>query len=127
MFTKKSFLFLLLLGLFSAVPLWAGEENGDYLIGPGDVLDISVWKDETLTRSVVVLPDSKISFPLIGEVIAGGKTVSLLKKEIEGKLAPYVPDITLSLEVKQVNAYFWTFVGCVAFLARTLPSSRNAQ
>ena len=40
-------------------------EEGDYLIGPGDVLDISVWKDEALTRSCVVRPDGAISFPLI--------------------------------------------------------------
>ncbi len=93
--------------------VWAGEEDKDYLIGPGDVLDVSVWKDETLTRTVVVLPDSKLSFPLIGEVLAGGKTVAQLKKEIEGKLAPFVPDITLSLEVKQVNSVLIYVIGRV--------------
>jgi len=101
--------------IFLTVPmlLWASEKNADYLIGPGDVLDISVWKDETLTRSVVVLPDSKISFPLIGEVIAGGKTVAQLKKEIEGKLGPYVPDIVLSLDVRQVNSMLIYVIGRV--------------
>ena len=58
----------------------------DYIIGPGDMLNISVWKDEALTRQVVVLPDGKIGFPLIGQVTAAGKTVDELTKEIEQKL-----------------------------------------
>ncbi len=93
--------------------VWAAEEDKDYVIGPGDVLDISVWKDETLTRSVVVLPDGKISFPLIGEVMASGKTVAKLKKEIEEKLTPFVPEVTLSLEVKQVNSMVIYVIGRV--------------
>jgi polysaccharide export outer membrane protein len=112
MITKKVSLFMIIILLASSAA-WADQEAGDYLIGPGDVLDISVWKDETLTRSVVVLADGKISFPLIGEVIAEGKTVAQLKKEIEGKLAPFVPDTTLSLEVKQVNSMLVYVIGRV--------------
>ena len=116
MVSKNFFLFAIFILLALPLPLWANEANkegGDYLIGPGDVLDISVWKDETLTRSVAVLPDGKISFPLIGEVMAMGKTVAQLKKEIEVKLTPYVPDITLSLEVKQVNSMLIYVIGRV--------------
>lgn len=91
----------------------AEERTQDYIIGPGDVLDIAVWKDETLTKSVVVLPDGKISFPLIGEVVAKGKTVAELKREIEKKLTAYVPDVTLSLEVKQVNSMLIYVIGRV--------------
>jgi len=112
MITKKVSLFMIIILLASSAA-WADQEAEDYMIGPGDVLDISVWKDETLTRPVVVLPDGKISFPLIGEVIAGGKTVAQLKKEIGGKLAPFVPDITLSLEVKQVNSMLVYVIGRV--------------
>jgi polysaccharide export outer membrane protein len=112
MITKKVSLFMIIILLASSAA-WADQEAGDYRIGSGDVLDISVWKDETLTRSVVVLADGKISFPLIGEVIAEGKTVAQLKKEIEGKLAPFVPDITLSLEVKQVNSMLVYVIGRV--------------
>jgi protein involved in polysaccharide export with SLBB domain len=75
MVSKKVFLFMILILMVSSM-VWAGEEDKDYMICPGDVLDISVWKDETLTRSVVVLPDGKISFPLIGDVLARGKTVA---------------------------------------------------
>lgn len=88
-------------------------ETADYIIGPGDVLAISAWKDATLTKDVTVLPDGKISFPLIGEVVAGGKSVAGLKKEIEIKLAPFVPDITLSLEVKQVASMIIYVIGRV--------------
>jgi polysaccharide export outer membrane protein len=84
-----------------------------YLIGPGDVLDISVWKDEALTRSCVVRPDGFISFPLIGEMQAAGRTVSQLKSDLEGKLSHYVPDVTLSLEVKQINSLIIYVIGKV--------------
>ena len=88
-------------------------DEGDYLIGPGDVLDISVWKDEALTRSCVVRPDGAISFPLIGDIQATGKTPSKLKAEMEGKLDRYVPGGTLSLDVKQVNSLIIYVIGRV--------------
>ena len=111
--SKKLLLVPLLISLLIPVPGWSGEENGDYLIGPGDVLDISVWKDETLTRSVVVLPDGKISFPLIGEIKAAGRTVPQLKQEITKKISPYAPDPTISIEVRQVNSMLVYVIGRV--------------
>jgi polysaccharide export outer membrane protein len=90
----------------------ATDEEG-YLIGPGDVLDISVWKDEALTRSCVVRPDGSISFPLIGDVRAAGRTVSQLKAEMEKKIDQYVPQTTLSLDVKQVNSLVIFVIGKV--------------
>jgi len=91
-------------------PLWPGV---DYIIGPGDMLDISVWKDEALTKLVTVLPDGRISFPLIGQVTAGGKTVAQLTKELEVKLTRYVPDLDLSVIVHQVNSMMVYVVGKV--------------
>jgi polysaccharide export outer membrane protein len=88
------------------------DEDG-YLIGPGDVLDISVWKDEALTRSCVVRPDGAISFPLIGEIRATGKTAVQLKEEMEGKLVRYVPELVLSLDVRQVNSLIIYVIGKV--------------
>lgn len=90
----------------------ASDEEG-YLIGPGDVLDISVWKDEALTRSCVVRPDGFISFPLIGDVRASGRTASQIKADMEKKLDRYVPGATLSLEVKQVNSLIIYVIGKV--------------
>ncbi|HUN55795.1 MAG TPA: polysaccharide biosynthesis/export family protein [Smithella sp.] len=129
-----------LLGVFLSVPSWAGnkkvtplatppvpemkapaetsslvkaQEEGDYIIGPGDVLDIAVWKDEALTRSCVVRPDGFISFPLIGDVRASGKTSQQLKLELEGRLIRYVPGLTLSLEIKQINSMIIYVIGKV--------------
>lgn len=76
----------------------------DYRIGPGDQLNIEVWKNKDLARVVTVLPDGKIAFPMVGEVVAAGKTVSELQKEIGGKLALYVKDAVLTVEVRQVNS-----------------------
>ncbi|MCP4149046.1 MAG: hypothetical protein GY757_14960, partial [bacterium] len=78
------------------------EQSGRlvYLIGPGDVLNISVWKNPDMSREVTVLPDGKIPFPLIGEIQASGKTVAQLKKELESKLSPrFILDLVLTLEV----------------------------
>ena len=91
----------------------AAVPGGDYVIGPGDILDISVWKDEALTRQVSVLPDGKITFPLIGEVVAGGKTVAQLKADLEKKLARFVPGLELSLLVNQVNSMMVYVIGRV--------------
>lgn len=84
-----------------------------YLIGPGDLLDISVWKDEALTKTVVVLPDGMIAFPLIGELKAEGRTVAELKQEMEKRLARYVSDMVLNLEVRQSNSMLVYVIGRV--------------
>jgi polysaccharide export outer membrane protein len=85
----------------------------DYILGPGDQLDISVWKDDELKRSLVILPDGKIAFPLIGELAAAGKTVAQLKKDIVDKLTRFIPDPVVSLEVKQVNSQIIYVLGRV--------------
>jgi polysaccharide export outer membrane protein len=72
-----------------------------YRIGPGDVLEISVWKDPALTRQVVVLPDGHIDFPLVGHFVAMGRTTRELKTEMETKLARYIPDPILTVIVQQ--------------------------
>jgi hypothetical protein len=61
--------------LMTASLVWGADKTlsktttEDYIIGPGDVIDISVWKNDALTKQVAVLPNGKIHFPLIGEVI----------------------------------------------------------
>jgi polysaccharide export outer membrane protein len=85
----------------------------DYTIGPGDVLDISVWNNEALTKLVTVRPDGKIHFPLIGEIVAGGKTVALLQKELNDQISPFVPDPNLSLMVQQINSLLIYVIGKV--------------
>lgn len=98
----------------------------DYTIGPGDLIGIEVWKDPTLTRTAVVLPDGKISMPLIGELQAGGRTVATLKKEITEKLSQFVPEPVLTIEVKQCNSMHIYVLGRVNTPGRsTLVSNIN--
>ena len=85
----------------------------DYIIGPGDILDISVWKEQALTKLVTVLPDGKISFPLVGSITAGGKTLDQFSKELEQRLARFVPDLNLSVLVHQVNSMMVYIIGRV--------------
>jgi len=100
------------------------DQAADYLIGSGDMLDISVWKDEALTRSTVVLPDGKITFPLIGDVVAAGKTVAGLKQELTQRLTRYVPDLVLSVEVKQSNSLLVYVIGRVNSPGRHVLNTR---
>ncbi len=76
----------------------------NYVIGPGDVLDISVWKEAALTKLVTVLPDGNISFPLIGEVKAEGLTIKQLMQKLEDKLRRFVPHPNLSVAIHEVNS-----------------------
>ncbi len=95
------------------LPAVKEEIEEGYLIGPGDVLDIAVWKDEALTRSCTVRPDGLISFPLIGDIQAAGRTASQLKDDIAQKLERYAPDATLYLDIKQVNSLIIYVIGRV--------------
>jgi polysaccharide export outer membrane protein len=85
----------------------------EYIIGPGDLIGISVWRDENLTRTVVVLPDGKISFPLVGELVAEGKTVTQLKQETEKALSRYTADSAVTVEVKQSSSMIIYVIGRV--------------
>ena len=84
-----------------------------YQIGSGDILDISVWKDPALTKQVIVLPDGKIHFPLVGEMTAQGKTVSQLKSALEERLIKYMPDPVLSISVAQIGSMLIYVIGKV--------------
>lgn len=114
----RSLLYGLILLLVFVTPLRASEDTPlltgtTYLIGAGDVLDISVWKDEAQTKTVVVLPDGTIAFPLIGQLIAEGKTVAQLKEEITQKVSLYVPDPIVTVIVHQVNSMLIYVIGKV--------------
>ena len=90
----------------------AGPTNG-YQIGPGDVVAISVWNNPELTRVVPVLPDGKISFPLIGELKVEDLTVPQLMEALKKALAPYAPDPQLSVEVQQTRSLMVYVIGKV--------------
>jgi len=93
-----------------AIPTTGGPA---YIIGPGDILDISVWRDDALTKQVVVLPDGRISFPLIGEVAAAGKTLAQLKTELAERLGVYVPNPELNVTIEGVGSMVIYLIGKV--------------
>jgi polysaccharide export outer membrane protein len=79
--------------------------GGEYRIGPEDVLDISVWREETLTQKVVVRPDGGISYPLVGDLKVSGKTTEEVRKEITERLKKYIPEPAVNVAVSQVSGY----------------------
>lgn len=89
----------------------SGEDA--YQIGPQDVLEISVWKDEILSRKVTVRPDGFITFPLIGEVLVEGRTVGALAKEMDERLTQFVSDPRITIAVSEVNSFRIFVIGKV--------------
>mgnify|MGYP002397129276 CR=1 FL=1 len=75
----------------------------DYQINPGDVLTISVWKEDGLQGEVLVRPDGKFSFPLAGEIDARGRSVEELRLILTERLGRYIPDLVVSISVLAVN------------------------
>ncbi len=73
----------------------------DYIIGPGDSLQIFVWRNPDLTTSVPVRPDGKISTPLVEDMVVVGKTPSQLARDIEKVLATYVRTPQVNVIVTQ--------------------------
>ena len=88
-------------------------DQDTYLLGPGDILEISAWKDEALSKVIPILPDGTIHFPLLGQIRAGGNTVAVLRDEIERKLSRYVPEPFVDISVKQVNSMMVYVIGKV--------------
>lgn len=109
---------IVVISLFS-IPCFAANKGAEvsaqesYRLGPGDVLDISVWGSEELTKQVIVLPDGSITFPLVGELPAEGKTVTQFKKGLAEKITEFVPDPDVSVSIMQVNSMMIYVIGKV--------------
>jgi len=86
----------------STEPDSANPIDPNYVIGPQDTLDISVWKEPDLTRTVPVRPDGKISLPLLDDVQAGGLTPAQLKAEITQRLKKYFTDPRVTVTVTTI-------------------------
>lgn len=86
---------------------------GDYRIGPEDVLDISVWKNPELSRTVPVRPDGKLSLPLVNDIVAAGLTPAALREQLTARLAEYVPSPEVSVIVREVHSNKVAVIGSV--------------
>jgi len=87
------------------VPAEAKVGN-DYIIGPGDTLQVYVWRNPELTVTVPVRPDGKISTPLVEDMVAVGKTPSQLARDVEKVLGEYVRSPQINVIVTQPMAAF---------------------
>jgi len=88
-------------------------DDGDYKIGPEDVLDISVWKNQELSRTVPVRPDGKVSLPLVNDIQAAGLTPSRLRQELTRRLSEFVPSPEVAVIVREVHSGKVSVVGQV--------------
>jgi polysaccharide biosynthesis/export protein len=110
MILKKIFIFSL---LFLNIPLSTALAQVPYVIGPGDLLDVYVWKDDALSRQILDPPDGIISFPLIGEIQTTGMTIHDLEKELAGRLSKYLPDTPVTVSLRAANSLTAYVIGKV--------------
>jgi len=102
-----TFICLLLAGAGMSVAMAqedARSAAGDaYEVQPGDLLEISVWREPELQKQVLVRPDGAFSFPLSGQINARNRTVEDLRLEITKRLERYIPDLVVTVSVVEIN------------------------
>lgn len=111
----------------TAPPAAASLPGPKYMIGPGDTLSIFVWRNPELSVDAPVRPDGRISLPLVEDVIAIGKTPSVLAREIESRLAKYVTSPIVTVIPKSFIGPFGQQVRIIgeAVTPRALPYRTN--
>jgi polysaccharide export outer membrane protein len=82
-----------------AAPVTAASQDYNYIVGPGDTLNIIVWRNPELSLSVPVRPDGKVSTPLVDELVAQGKTPVEIAREVETELGKFVRDPVVTVIV----------------------------
>ncbi len=97
---------IVLLIVGAVVPVTAQEVAADYVIGPGDQLQVYVWRNPELSTTVPVRPDGKISTPLVENMVAVGKSPSQLARDMEVVLGEFVREPKVNVIVNQaVSTY----------------------
>lgn len=101
--------------------------SSDYRIGPGDQLEVFVWRQPDLSVTVPVRPDGKISIPLVQDVPALGKTPGQLANEIQGDLKRYVTDPQVTVIVRSFYGPFSRQIRVIGQAAKpqSIPFQRN--
>jgi polysaccharide biosynthesis/export protein len=93
------------------MPTSAAPAITDYVIGPEDMLQITVWKNESLSRALAVRPDGKISLPLLHDVQAAGLTPMQLQEKLAIALGEFMPNPEVSVTVSDVRSYRISVLG----------------
>jgi len=94
-----------------AQPDRAAHADDNYVIGDDDLLGVSVWKEPDLSKEIPVRSDGKISLPLIGEVVAAGRTPVQLELDITSKLKNYITDPHVTVIVEKINSQKFNILG----------------
>ncbi|MFQ5470230.1 MAG: polysaccharide biosynthesis/export family protein [Gammaproteobacteria bacterium] len=116
---RKLALLLIVALNFTAVNVVAEEDVGpiasasDYRLGAEDILEISVWNEESLQKEVMIRPDGKLTFPLVGEIVAANRSPGQVQKVITEKLSKFIPEPVVTVVVKKVEAYKVFVIGQV--------------
>lgn len=92
----------------------AKAADDSYIIRPGDVLQVTVWKEEGMDREVIVLPDGTINFPLIGAVNLQEQTAEQAQAKIKERLSKYIPEASVSVVIKANLGHTVSVLGQVA-------------
>lgn len=87
--------------------------DDSYTIRPGDVLQITVWKEDSLDKEVLVLPDGTVTFPLIGSFSVQGMTPATAEKVIKKKLEEIIPDASVAVLIKAPLGHSVNVIGQV--------------
>ncbi len=95
--------FVALLSILLTAHAQDAPPAGDYLVKPGDILLVSVWKEPDMTLEALVRPDGKFSFPLAGDVQAAGQSVSTIQADIIKKIETYIPDAVATVMMKSIE------------------------
>jgi polysaccharide export outer membrane protein len=103
----------------------AADAEEPYVIGPEDVVEIAVWSNTDLSRTVPVRPDGKISLPLLHDVQAGGLTPMQLRAALTTSLGKFVADPVVSVIVREVHSFKVTVIGEVKTPGRYEVRSRT--
>ena len=108
-------------------PLASELPTAEYLVGPGDVLGIFVWRNPELSVELPVRPDGRISLPLVEDIVAIGKTPAALAKEIEQRLKKYVENPSVTVMARAFTGPFTQQVRVIgeAVLPKALPYRAN--
>lgn len=83
----------------------------NYVIGPGDLLAVNVWKEPEISRTVPVRPDGDISLPLAGDMVANGRTPLQLQNDIKQQLLTYFSDPEVTVVVQEAKSHKFNIVG----------------